>query len=202
MDNLIVAVVRFLSALAAILGVWSIRLGERIKVWQQQHRTAASGPPIKGAAGVPAVAARPAHRPISMPAAKHAGMPEVVAQTAAASPAIATTTPPPPPFAGDVPPDRQPDELDWAGSLNHAAVASLHLGGVLAMVRAGWLVPDETHLADVSAALDAMEAFHVRTDDVIARVLATLPPEQQAEFFDGFGEGFPPELPGLEDSNG
>jgi hypothetical protein len=70
------------------------------------------------------------------------------------------------------------------------------------MVRAGWLVPDETHLEDVGAALDAMEAFHIRTDDVIARVLATLPPEQQAEFFDGFDEGFPPELPGLEDSNG
>lgn len=200
MDGFIVALVRLLAQLAGFLGAWSIRLGERAKVWQQQHRPT-NGPAIKGAAGVPASAAIPAHRPASMPTAKHASMPTVVTQPPAPSPTIATA-PTPPPISGEGQPEQPPDELDWAGSLNHAAVASLHLGGVLAMVRAGWLVPDETHLADVGAALDAMEAFHVRTDDVIARVLATLPPEQQAEFFDGFGEGFPPELPGLEDSNG
>lgn len=94
---------------------------------------------------------------------------------------------------------RQEDDLDWAGSLPHAAVASLHIGSVLTLIRAGWLVADELRLAEVSSLLDAMEAFQDRTANAIAPVLDAMTDEQHADFFSDFGADFPPELPGLDD---
>ncbi|MDL1869079.1 hypothetical protein FBQ98_06585 [Gammaproteobacteria bacterium PRO6] len=93
---------------------------------------------------------------------------------------------------------RQEDDLDWAGSLAHAAAASLHIGNILAMVRAGWLIPDAEQLADITAALDAMEAFHTRTDSVIAPVLAAMDEDQQADFFGDFDADLPADLPELD----
>lgn len=93
---------------------------------------------------------------------------------------------------------RQEDDLDWAGSLAHAAAASLHIGNILAMVRAGWLIPDAEQLAGITAALDAMETFHARTDSVIAPVLAAMDEDQQADFFGDFDADLPTDLPELD----
>jgi hypothetical protein len=199
-DRFIVLIGRGLVAVASILGTMAIRGGERIKTWQQGRMQGrpqtAPGQPARPSAGVPANA---------MPARQHVGMlavspAPVVSMATPAVPlapisetSISTSAPP-------TTPENPPDELDWAGSLSHAAVASLHLGQVLAMVRAGWLIPDESRLADVSAALDAMEAFQDRTASAIAPVLDAMTDEQRAEFFEDFGADFPPELPGLDET--
>lgn len=137
--------------------------------------------------------------PMSVPA------PDSAAQNASAPPPHSASTgfeagrgnaPPEHPEEGD---QRQGDDLDWASSLPHAAVASLHIGSVLALVRAGWLVADELRLAEVSSVLDAMEAFQDRTANAIAPVLDTMTDEQRADFFSDFGADFPPELPDLDD---
>ncbi len=94
--------------------------------------------------------------------------------------------------------ERQEDDLDWAGSLAHAAASSAHIGNILAMVRAGWLIPDAEQLADITAALDAMEAFHARTDSVIAPVLAAMDEDQQADFFGDFDADLPADLTELD----
>lgn len=94
--------------------------------------------------------------------------------------------------------ERQEDDLDWAGSLAHAAASSAHIGNILAMIRAGWLIPDAEQLARVSIALDAMDAFHARTDSAIAPVLAAMDEDQLVDFFDDFDADLPPDLPELD----
>ena len=93
------------------------------------------------------------------------------------------------------------DELDWAGSLPHAAVSSLHLEQVVAMVRAGWLIPSREHATEVSKTLHIMAKFQDRTAVAIAPLLSTLSEEQSAEFFDDFMDVLPLELPQLEAPN-
>ena len=92
----------------------------------------------------------------------------------------------------------EPDDLDWAGSLSHAAVASQHLANLLAMVRAGWLAIEHDRLQDASPALDAMEAFQSRTAIALAPILEQMTEAQHAEFFADFDADFPPELLGVE----
>ena len=94
--------------------------------------------------------------------------------------------------------ERQKDDLDWAGSLAHAAASSAHIGNILAMIRAGWLIPDAEQLAGVSIALDAMDAFHARTDSAIAPLLAAMDEDQLVNFFDDFDADLPPDLPELD----
>lgn len=94
--------------------------------------------------------------------------------------------------------ERQEDDLDWAGSLAHAAASSAHIGNILAMIRAGWLIPDAEQLAGVSIALHALDAFHARTDTAIAPVLAAMDEDQLVDFFDDFDADLPPELPELD----
>lgn len=94
--------------------------------------------------------------------------------------------------------ERQEDDLDWAGSLAHAAASSAHIGNILAMIRAGWLIPDAEQLAGVSIALDAMDAFHARTDSAIAPLLAAMDEDQLVNFFDDFDADLPPDLPELD----
>ncbi|MCI1728235.1 MAG: hypothetical protein LKM32_02135 [Chiayiivirga sp.] len=189
MDSFIVMAIRVLAQLSAYVGAWSIRLGEHLKAWQQQRPLPTNSTP-NGAAGVPAnvlaTSAALAQVAVSPPIAPAAAPP-------VSSPAISTT---PKSVASEA--EALPDELDWAGSLNHAAVASLHLSQVLAMVRAGWLVSERDHLDEVCAAFDAMEAFRDRTVSAIAPVVAAMTDEQRAEFFADFGAGLPPELPDLE----
>lgn len=196
LDRLIVILARALAALVGILGGLSIRAGERIKAWQQSRGQAPTQcQSMRAAAGVPAAGAVVAPLPVVQPAAIAA----VTAPMAAAPPPVATISPAAtPPVSVESEPASPPDELDWAGSLNHAAVAGLHLEHVLAMVRAGWLVSEGDHLDDVCAAFDAMEAFLDRTNSAIAPVLAAMTDEQRAEFFADFGGDFPPDLPELD----
>jgi hypothetical protein len=182
--------IRVLAQLSAYVGAWSIRLGEHLKAWQQQRPLPTNSTP-NGAAGVPAnvlatsaalaqVAVSPADRTGGSAArffARDFDHTEVRRQRSGSS-------------AGRI--------GTGAGSLNHAAVASLHLSQVLAMVRAGWLVSERDHLDEVCAAFDAMEAFRDRTVSAIAPVVAAMTDEQRAEFFADFGAGLPPELPDLE----
>ena len=86
------------------------------------------------------------------------------------------------------------DDLDWAGSLSHAAVASQHLSNLLAMVRAGWIVVEHERLKDVSPALDAIEVFQNRTALALAPLLEQMTEAQHAEFFSDFDADFPPNL--------
>lgn len=197
LDRLIIILARALAALIGILGGLSIRAGERIKAWQQSRGHAPpQGQSMRAAAGVSAARSVVAPLPVVQPAA-------IVAVTApmasSALPTGAAILPAAvPPVSVESEPASPPDELDWAGSLNHAVVAGLHLEHVLAMVRAGWLVSEGDHLDDVCAAFDAMEAFLDRTNSAIAPVLAAMTDEQRAEFFADFGGDFPPDLPNLD----
>jgi hypothetical protein len=112
--------------------------------------------------------------------------------TTTASQARAAQTPEPEPELFE------PDDLEWAGSLSHAAVASQHLANVLAMVRAGWLAIEHDRLQDASPVLDAMEAFQSRTAIALAPILEQMSEAQHAEFFADFGADFPAELQGIE----
>ena len=196
LDRLIVIRARALAALVGILGGLSIRAGERIKAWQQSRGQAPTQcQSMRAAAGVPAAGAVVAPLPVVQPAAIAA----VTAPMAAAPPPVATISPAAtPPVSVESEPASPPDELDWVGSLNHAAVAGLHLEHVLAMVSAGGLVSEGDHRDDVCAAFDAMEAFLDRTNSAIAPVLAAMTDEQRAEFFADFGGDFPPDLPELD----
>lgn len=91
-----------------------------------------------------------------------------------------------------------PDELDWAGSLSHAAVAAMHVSNVLTLVRLGGLVAGEAHKAHLDAVMASLEAFQIRTEVAIAPLLEAMTVEQQAAFFDDFGEDFPSDLRALE----
>lgn len=190
LDRGIVLIVRGVIVAMGALGNLAIRAGERIKAWQQSRMVVAptaAPPAANSAVGGASPNAIPARQSITVADAPRASTP-------AAAPAPAPTRPQPLPVQAE----QLPDELDWAGSLPHAAVASAHLGHVLALVRSGWLVPDESRLADVSAALDAMEAFQNRTASVIAPVLHAMTDDQRVEFFGDFDADFPPELPDLE----
>lgn len=191
MDNFIVMAVRTFAQVAAHIGAWSIRLGEWVKAWQQ-HRPLPINSTSKGATGVPAtVLASVAPTPLA-----HMDAPTSIATPATSplvSPAISIAL-----QAVSNEPEAPSNELDWAGSLNHAAVAGLHLSNALAMVRAGWLIPNEAYSANVSAALDTMEIFMDRTMAAVAPVLAVMSDDQRAGFFADFGADFPPDLPNLE----
>lgn len=99
----------------------------------------------------------------------------------------------------DVVKDIEPDDLDWAGSLSHAAVASLHLSCVVDMVRTGWLAPDESRSFEVTDALEAIEAFQRRTVNALAPLISAMTDDQQAEFFCDFERELPPDLSALEE---
>lgn len=186
LDSFIVATLRACTHVVVAGVRQSIRFGQYVSTWQQQ-RLVADRNKTPSTMGMPAKGIE-LHRTASMPATKHESMPPPIVplSTTATTPAEAV-------------PEGGSDELDWAGSLNHAAVSSLHLGNALAMVRAGWLVPDENHWDDVIAALAAMDSFQARTDDVIGRVLSTMTEQQHVDFFEGFGDGFPTEPPDTDD---
>ncbi len=186
LDNIIVSVMRLLIAITTGLIAIFIAISERLMAAAgQKTAKAANLGAVGAAAGVPAAAAvqpAPAPTPPTAPA-----MPApITPPTVAPAPLPASTI------------EHEPDERDWAGSLSHAAVASLHLGNVLDLVRAGWLIPDDTHVADVGAALDAMEAFQDRTTAAVAPLLDAMTDDQRAEFFADFGDDFPHDLPNLD----
>ena len=190
LDNIIVSVMRLLIAITTGLIAIFIAISERLMAAAgQKTAKAANLGAVGAAAGVPAAAAvQPAPAPAPTP------------PTAPATPAPITppAVAPAPPPASEIEVEHEPDELDWAGSLSHAAVASLHLGNILDLVRAGWLIPDDTHVADVGAALDAMEAFQDRTAAAVAPLLDAMTNDQRAEFFADFGDDFPRDLPDLD----
>ncbi len=90
------------------------------------------------------------------------------------------------------------DDLDWAGSLSHAMVSSLHLAQVLDLVRQGWLVPLAAKQNDVGGCLDVIAAFEERTACAISPIILAMTDAQRTEFFEGFEDLLPPELPELE----
>ncbi len=184
LDNIIVSVMRLLIAITTGLIAIFIAISERLMAAAgQKTAKAANLGAVGAAAGVSAAAAvQPAPAPTP--------------PTAPATPA--PVTPPAVAPAPEIEVEHEPDELDWAGSLSHAAVASLHLGNILDLVRAGWLIPDDTHVADVGAALDAMEAFQDRTAAAVAPLLDAMTNDQRAEFFADFGDDFPRDLPNLD----
>ena len=186
LDNIIVSVMRLLIAITTGLIAIFIAISERLMATAGQKTAKAANLGAVGAAGgVPAAAAiRPVPTPPTAPTTPVPIRPPTVA--------------PVPLPASAIEGEHEPDELDWAGSLSHAAVASLHLGNVLDLVRAGWLIPDEAHVADVGAALDAMEAFQDRTTAAVAPLLDAMTDDQRAEFFADFGDDFPHDLPNLD----
>lgn len=188
LDNIIVSVMRLLIAITTGLIAIFIAISERLMAAAgQKTAKAANLGAVGAAAGVPAAAAvqpAPAPTPLTAPATPAPIRPPTVVPVPLPAPAIEG--------------EHEPNELDWAGSLSHAAVASLHLGNVLDLVRAGWLIPDDAHVADVGAALDAMEAFQDRTATAVAPLLDTMTDDQRAEFFADFGDDFPRDLPDLD----
>lgn len=180
LDNIIVSVMRLLIAITTGLIAIFIAISERLMAAAgQKTAKAANLGAVGAAAGVSAAAAvQPAPAPTP--------------PTAPATPA--PVTPPAVAPAPEIEVEHEPDELDWAGSLSHAAVASLHLGNILDLVRAGWLIPDDTHVADVGAA----EAFQDRTAAAVAPLLDAMTNDQRAEFFADFGDDFPRDLPNLD----
>lgn len=183
-------------------------------VGSMQRSSTAARSDVAGAGGVPAArtieipGAQTVRPPVTQSAEPMASLrPDTTIAAAAPSPSgaasdaaavIAIEQRIEPEHQGEEDDLRQEDDLDWAGSLAHAAAASLHIGNVLAMVRAGWLIPDAEQLAGITAALDAMEAFHARTDMAVAPVLAAMDEGQQADFFGDFDADLPIDLPELD----
>lgn len=198
MDNVFIFVVRLVATIVGAVMALCIGMSERLMAVVRQ-KNPGNSPTVVAAKGVPAAAAAtPATATTSaaqpVPAVTPAPtLPEALATPAPVTPPVVA----PEPQIEDAP---EPDELDWAGSLSHAAVASLHLGHVLAMVRDGWLVPDEARMVDVGSALDAMEAFQDRTAAAVAPLLDAMTDDQRAEFFGDFDDDFPPALPELDNT--
>jgi hypothetical protein len=193
MDQLIVVTIRLIGQLTGLVSALSIRLGERLKSGLPKvaqplprglARSAAEG---LAARGVPAI--QPGAAPPASSAHQAASSNSLVAVDEHALLQREVTQAQP----------HEPDELDWAGSINHAVVASLHMRQVLAMVRAGWLVADEARLAEVGATLDALEAFQDRTEAAVAPLLSAMTEAQRIEFFEDFWAEFPIEHRELED---
>ena len=194
MDGLLVAIIRSVVSAATLAALWTIRSVEYLRTKLPSNPRTDAGHRIGAAGGIPA---NPAPVRERFEAPEHSVQPIVTRQAPHAETALAASASRPAVHEHDDVAVAE-DELDWAGSLSHAVVAGTHLAQALAMVRAGWLVPDESHLADVLIALDAMEAFQERTECAIAPLLGAMTEAQQAEFFGDFGSDFPPELPGLE----
>ena len=174
----------------------SIRFGEHLMAYAKSQKAFRQSPsashtvaPIQTAASMQAIV--PHSPPMASPITQEMPLVRPLATTTMAQ-AMAAQTPEPEPELFE------PDDLDWAGSLSHAAVASQHLANVLAMVRAGWLAIEHDRLQDASPALDAMEAFQSRTAIALAPILEQMTEAQHAEFFADFGADFPPELQGVE----
>lgn len=174
----------------------SIRFGEHVMAYAKSQKALRQSPsanhtvaPIQTAPSMQAIV--PHSAPLASPITQETPLVRPLATTTTAQ-AMRAQTPESEPEAFE------PDDLDWAGSLSHAAVASQHLANVLAMVRAGWLAIEHDRLQDASPALDAMEAFQSRTAIALAPILEQMTEAQHAEFFADFGADFPPELQGVE----
>lgn len=194
----------FFIVVFGILGHLSIRFGERTMAFIRtqnalRHRQTANQPsavaPSQTAPSMRAIV--PRSLPMATPAIQLVAQPITQEIPISQPPPVA----PKPLQALAVEPELEqfePDDLDWAGSLSHAAVASQHLANILSMVRAGWIVVELQHLQDASPALDAMEAFQSRTAMALAPLLEQMTEAQHAEFFSDFGADFPTELQGIE----
>lgn len=203
LDRFIILIAKGVGSTIAMSANMAIRIAEHFKAWLSsrvpaQNRTSATQPiPSVGGVRAETLTAGGSSRPIGRPPAA-APVPSPDSPIAPDSPIESS---PVTPTMESVDEQRPLDELDWAGSLSHAAVAGLHLHQVLAMVRAGWLVPDESRMAEVATALDAMEAFQDRTNSAIAPLLEVMSGDQNAEFFADFESDFPPELPELDEAD-
>ncbi|MBD8526224.1 hypothetical protein [Pseudomarimonas arenosa] len=196
MDAFLIALMRLVAQVAGLMGAWSIRLGEHLRTSQQRHRTASSPSGARSAPGVPAATIpRLDERPMAPQ--------QVCRGTRAQEINPNESAPRKRPLDGVVQPsllNSQSDELDWAGSLSHAAVASSHLGSVVEMIHAGWLVSDESRVLEVAAELEAIQAFQERTDIALAPFLQAMTEQQQVDFFGDFQADFPPDFPDLNET--
>jgi hypothetical protein len=187
----------FLIIAFGFLAQASIRFGEHITAYVRNQKALRQSPPASYTAAptqtAPSMQAIVPHITAiaSPPITQEVPIVRPLATLTAFQPMRAQTPEP-------EPEQFEPDDLDWAGSLSHAAVASQHLANVLAMVRAGWLAIEHDRLQDASPALDAMEAFQSRTAIALAPILEQMTEAQYAEFFADFDADFPPELQGVE----
>jgi len=76
----------------------------------------------------------------------------------------------------------------------------MHFGNVLALAQQGCLLPNEAHKPQLNKVLKSIKAFQTRTEAAIAPLLETVGADQQADFFDVFGDDFPPDLSEPEQS--
>lgn len=192
----------FLIIAFGFLAQASIRFGEHVmayvrsqKALRQTRSASHTAAPTQTAPSMQAIV--PHSVPMASPITQELPMLRLPAIANAAQPTQAKAQEPELELESD-PELFEPDDLDWAGSLSHAAVASQHLANVLTMVRAGWLAIEHDRLQDASPALDAMEAFQSRTAIALAPILEQMTEAQHEEFFADFGADFPPELQGVE----
>ena len=203
MERIIGVMLRWCLTLTALITAWAMRFGRWTQNQIIMHKASKSvSIAPQSARGVPALVPAPSVPAALVPSAPAAFAAMPVSQVPIVlpteiSPRPEPTTPITKPI-DEQQSDSSPDDLDWAGSLSHAAVAATHLSNVLAMVRAGWIVVAHERLQDASPALDAIEAFQTRTVLALAPCLEQMTEAQHAEFFSDFGADFPTHLQGIE----
>ena len=192
-DRIIGLLLRWCLTMSAQITAWAMQFGRWIQTQIVMRRTSQSvSIALQSARGVPASMPAPAAFAAAMPAGRVSSElpPGENAQSKASQPVTETIK--------EQQSDTRTDDLDWAGSLSHAAVASQHLSNVLAMVRAGWIILQQERVQDASPAFDAIEAFQIRTALALAPFLEQMTEAQHEEFFSDFDADFPTNLQGIE----
>lgn len=197
-DNLALLLIRAVTAIFTGLMAIFILFSERFMaaVRKATGKPASSAPVVKTPTGVPAGV--PAHvTPPTAPAAAAVVAP--VSPTAVSEPLPVAAPAPAPAAAVATPaidPDLapgEPDDLDWAGSLNHAAAAAALIGDVLDQLEAGRFVIPTEHEAQLLPLAERLAAFEDRTRSTLAPLIDGMNELEQQDFMADFAVYFDPD---------
>ena len=182
LDNIFLIVIRFIMAIVTGLMALFLLFSEKVMgmvkkaTKQADNATTVVRTPAGVRAPVPAqVQPSPPPATDRQPLVTEVPASVRMAQTAAPAPAE-----PEPEPAGE------PDELDWAGSLNHAAAAAALLGEVLDALESGGLAIQPEHAATITPLAERLAAFQERTDGALGPLLGQMSEIELQDFMADF----------------
>jgi len=195
LDNIFLIVIRLVMAIFTGLMAFFLLFTEKFMelVKKATGKPASSAPVVKTPTGVsagvparvtpptaPAPAAAAVVAPVS-PTAVSEPLPVAAPAPAPAAPAAVAT----PAIDPDLAPG-EPDDLDWAGSLNHAAAAAALLGEVLDALESGGLAIQPEHSATITPLAERLAAFQERTDGALGPLLGQMSEMELQDFMADF----------------
>lgn len=201
LDNIFLIVIRLVMAIFTGLMAFFLLFTEKFMelVKKATGKPASSAPVVKTPTGVsagvparvtpptaPAPAAAAVVAPVS-PTAVSEPLPVAAPAPAPAAPAAVAT----PAIDPDLAPG-EPDDLDWAGSLNHAAAAAALIGDVLDQLEAGRFVIPTEHEAQLLPLAERLAAFEDRTRSTLAPLIDGMNELEQQDFMADFAVYFDP----------